>query len=48
MTNAADTLYREVALVAWSFHWSLDDILDLEHPVRRRFVALAAELNHMG
>ncbi len=39
MTYAADTLYEEVAYVAFHFHWPLDDILDLEHPVRQRFVA---------
>jgi hypothetical protein len=24
--------------VAYRFHWTLDEILDLEHPLRRRFV----------
>jgi hypothetical protein len=48
LTSAADTLFREAALLAWSFHWSLDDILDLEHTVRRRFVALAAEFTRVG
>lgn len=38
MTYAAERLYEEVAYVAYHFHWSLDDILDLEHPLRRRFV----------
>ena len=38
MTYAADKLYREVAYVAYHFHWSLDDLLDLEHPLRHRFV----------
>ena len=38
MTYAADKLYREVAYVAYHFHWSLDDLLDLEHPMRHRFV----------
>jgi hypothetical protein len=38
-------LYREVAFVAYHFHWALDDILDLEHPQRRRFVAEIARLN---
>ncbi|MGO8877148.1 MAG: DUF6760 family protein [Acidimicrobiales bacterium] len=37
MTCAADRLYEEVAYVAYHFHWSLDDILDLEHATRRRF-----------
>lgn len=39
MTYAADALYEEVAYVAFHFHWALDDILDLEHPMRKRFVA---------
>jgi hypothetical protein len=39
VTYAADGLYREVAYVAFHFHWSLDAILDLELPQRRRFVA---------
>ena len=38
MTNAADQLYHEVAFVAYHFHWPLDQILDLEHLTRRRFV----------
>jgi hypothetical protein len=39
VTYAPDRLYQEAAYVALHFHWSLADILDLEHPVRRRFVA---------
>ena len=38
MTYAADALYREVAYVAYHFNWSLDELLDLEHPLRQRFV----------
>ncbi len=38
MTYATDRLFEEVAYVAYHFHWSLDEILDLEHPIRRRFV----------
>jgi hypothetical protein len=45
MTRPADNLYREVAYVAYHFHWGLDDILDLEHPERQRFVAEIAHLN---
>ena len=45
MTYAADDIWREVAYVAYHFHWSLDDILDLEHPVRRRFVV---EIDALG
>ncbi|MFI7452306.1 DUF6760 family protein [Nonomuraea sp. NPDC049714] len=39
MTYATHRLYGEVAYVAYHFHWPLDDILDLEHADRRRFVA---------
>lgn len=45
MTYAADELYDEVAYVAYHFHWSLDDLLDMEHPVRRRFVEQIAGIN---
>ena len=38
MTYATDRLYQEVAYVAYHFHWSLEDILDMEHPLRCRFV----------
>ena len=31
VTYAPDRIYEEVAYVAYHFHWSLDDILDLEH-----------------
>jgi hypothetical protein len=45
VTYAADDLWREAAYVAYHFHWPLDDILDLEHPVRRRFVTEIGALN---
>ena len=45
MTYATDRLYEEVAYVAYHFHWSLDDILDMEHPLRQRFVAEIAKIN---
>ncbi|HLI16318.1 MAG TPA: DUF6760 family protein [Acidimicrobiales bacterium] len=45
MTYAPDRLYQEVAYVAYHFHWSLGDILDLEHPTRRRFVDEIASIN---
>ena len=31
-------LFAETARLAHHFHWSLDTILDLEHPDRRRFL----------
>ncbi|MCW2977295.1 MAG: hypothetical protein JWM06_2576 [Actinomycetia bacterium] len=38
MTRDADRLFEEVAFVGYHLGWSLDDILDLEHPLRERFV----------
>ena len=45
MTYAPDRLYEEVAYVAYHFHWELDTILDLEHPMRQRFIAEIASIN---
>jgi hypothetical protein len=45
MTYAPDRLYEEVAYVAFHFHWSLNEILDLEHMTRRRYVAEIAAIN---
>lgn len=45
MTYAPDRIYEEVAYVAFHFHWTLDDILDLEHGQRRRYVGEIANLN---
>jgi hypothetical protein len=45
VTYAADRLFEEVAYVAYYLHWSLDSILDLEHPVRRRFIEEIGSIN---
>ncbi len=45
MTYAADRLWEEVAYVAYYFHWDMDSILDLEHPVRQRFVGEIGKIN---
>ena len=45
VTYAADRLYEEVAYVAYYLHWSREEILDLEHPERQRFVAQIGALN---
>ncbi|MEV6422461.1 DUF6760 family protein [Streptomyces sp. NPDC051662] len=44
MTYAADLLYEEVAYLAYHFHWPRDELLDLEHPERRRYIAQIARL----
>lgn len=33
-----ERLYEEVTYVAYYLHWTLDTILDMEHPLRQRFV----------
>jgi hypothetical protein len=45
VTYAADRLFEEVAYVAYYLHWNLDSILDLEHPVRRRFIEEIGSIN---
>ncbi len=45
MTYATDRLFSEIAYVAYHFHWPLDSILDLEHPLRQRFVEEISQLN---
>ena len=45
MTYAVERLYEEVAYVAYHFHWSLEEILDLEHPLRQRFVEEIGRIN---
>lgn len=45
MTYAADQLYEEVAYVAYHFHWSRDEILDLRHDERLRYVKEIASIN---
>ncbi|MER6474757.1 DUF6760 family protein [Streptomyces filamentosus] len=45
MTYATEQLYEEVAYLAHRFHWPLDQLLDLEHAERQRFVAHAARLD---
>ena len=45
MTYATDRLHEEIAYVAYHFHWDLDDILDLEHADRQRYVAEIGQIN---
>ena len=45
MTFGAERLYEEIAYIAYHFHWSHDDILELEHPERLRYVDEIAKIN---
>ena len=33
-TYPREQLHQEIAYIAYHFHWSLDDILDMEHEER--------------
>jgi hypothetical protein len=48
VTYAADVLHEEVAYLALHLHWSLDDLLDLEHADRQRYVGHVARLTAAG
>jgi hypothetical protein len=38
-------MLREVAFVAYHFHWSRDDIYTMPHPERRRWVEEISHIN---
>ena len=44
-TYDTDRLFEEIAYIAYHFHWPLEEILDLEHPLRRRFVEEIGRIN---
>ena len=48
MTYGADLLHEEVSYIAYHLHWPLDDLLDLEHADRRRYVRLIQRLTARG
>ncbi len=45
MTYAADRLWEEVAYVAFHFHWSFEEILDIEHGTRRQLIGEISKIN---
>ncbi|TDN93070.1 DUF6760 family protein [Microbacterium sp. BK668] len=45
MTYGADRIVEEISYIAFHFHWPLDDILELEHPDRLRYVGEIARIN---
>lgn len=40
-----DRLYEEVAYIAYYFHWSMDQVMEMEHAERRRWVEEIAKIN---
>jgi hypothetical protein len=45
MTYAIDRLFEEIAYVSYHLHWSLEEVLELEHADRLRFVEEIAQIN---
>ena len=41
-----DRLYEEVAFIAYHFHWSFAEIMNLEHRERRRWCEEISKINH--
>ena len=39
LTHPSNRLWAEVVQIAFHLHWSLDSLLDLEHPARQRVLA---------
>ena len=40
-----ESLYQEVAYIAYHFHWHLDSILEMEHRERAIFIKEIAAIN---
>lgn len=38
-------LYEEVAFIAYHFHWPYDQIMNLDHKERQRWVTEVAQIN---
>jgi hypothetical protein len=38
-------LFEEMAYLAYFLHWPIDDLLDMEHPLRARIVGEVERLN---
>lgn len=43
-----DALWQEIAFLAYHLHWSIDDLLDLEHMDRVRMVRAVVNLNEQA
>lgn len=42
----SETLFEEVAFVAYYLHWPYDQIMHLDHRERRRWVTELSKINH--
>ncbi|MFZ4508076.1 MAG: DUF6760 family protein [Fimbriimonas sp.] len=42
---SSKALYEEVAYIAYHFHWPLDDIMNLEHRERHKWIEQISKIN---
>lgn len=40
-----DKIYEEVAFIAYHFHWSHEDVMNMEHRERRRWCEEISRIN---
>lgn len=45
MSYPLDNIFREVAFVAYHFHWDRESILDMPHMERHRWVKEISDIN---
>ena len=45
MSYPLERIYQEVAYIAYHFHWSIEDVLDMEHRERQIWVREISEIN---
>ena len=38
-------IYREVAFIAYHFHWSMNEILEMPHSLRRKWIHEISNIN---
>jgi hypothetical protein len=48
MTYGTERLHEEVSYLAYHLHWPLNELLELEHADRRRYVGLIQTLAARG
>ena len=41
----SDKLFQEVAFIAYHFHWSKDEILEMPHSERHRWIKEISDVN---
>ena len=45
LISSPERLWEEISYIAYHFHWSLDDILDMEHEERHVWLREIARIN---